>query len=692
MSTIMDLMKRVMVGRPFRTDRLQHVLLPKRLALPIFSSDALSSVAYAPNEIFLTLAVAGVSAYTFSWQIGLVVALVLTVVVLSYRQNVHAYPSGGGDYEVSTVNLGPNAGLTVASALLVDYVLTVAVSIASAVHYVSGTVSAVRGYEVYLAVALITVLAVVNLRGLKESGRAFAIPTYFFMAVILGTAGFGFVKMAMGNLPFAESAAYGTYVQPEFADDSSLFSVVGVFLLMRAFSSGCAALTGVEAISNGVPAFTQPRSKNAASTLAMLGVLAVTMLMSVIVLARAMKVTYVDEKKPWDELTLNNQLGEAMKDGGVRFADGTEYHQLPIISQISKALYADMPVLFVLVTIATGLILILAANTAFNGFPILGSILAQDKYLPQQLRTRGDRLTYSNGILMLAGAASVLVIVYRAEVTSLIQLYIVGVFISFTLSQLGMTKHWAREIRREPNAGTIAKMRRSQIINYVGFVMTGSVLVIVVVTKFMHGAWLALVAMGALFVMMKLIKRHYEHVARELELPQEMLPTQLPSRVHAIVLVSDIHLATLRALAYARSSRPSTLEAVVIGIDDDTTRALITKWSDLDLPASIKVIESPYREFVRPLVEYIKQLRRASPRDLVVIYVPEYVVGRWFETLLHNQNAARLKVALRYVPGVVVTSVPWQLSSSKGVEQRLGGSGTEGISELGGARPDGQET
>ncbi len=670
--SLTDAVKRVLVGRPFRSDTLSERLLPKRIALPVFASDALSSVAYAPNEIFLTLAVAGVAAYAFSWQIGLAVALVLLVVVLSYRQNVKAYPSGGGDYEVATVNLGKGAGLTVASALLVDYVLTVAVSISSAAQYAASIVPALRGHEAWAGVVAVALLTTMNLRGVRESGALFAIPTYVFMVSVLAMAALGLTRALTGTLPMAESAIFTTEVQPQY--EGGLATVAGVFLLLRAFSSGCAALTGVEAISNGVPAFRKPKSRNAAATLAMLGGLAIVMTMSILLLARRMGVVYVDEVRPWVELRLDGQAGQPADGGTVVFADGTVYHQAPILGQLASGIFDVFPPGIWLVTIATGLILVLAANTAFNGFPVLGSILAKDGFLPRQLRTRGDRLAFSNGILMLAGAAIVLILAFDAEVTRLIQLYIVGVFVSFTLSQLGMIRHWGRHLRLETDPSERAKMQRSRVVNAVGLGMTATVLVVVLVTKFFLGAWIAILAMGVLFVLMRSIRSHYDLVASELDLGS--MPAgaarALPSGVHAVVLVSKVHLPTMRALAYARASRPTTIEAVTVNVDDESTHLLQRQWEALELPVPLKALHSPYREITRPLVRYVKGIRRSSPRDLVVVYVPEYVVGHWWEQVLHNQSALRLKSALHFTPGVVVASVPWQLQSSRGAEERMG--------------------
>jgi len=665
-----DAFKRLLLGRAMRSDRLGETLLSKRIALPVFASDALSSVAYAPDEIFLTLGVAGLAAYSFSWKVGLVVALVMLVVVASYRQNVHAYPSGGGDYEVATVNLGPRSGLTVASALLVDYVLTVAVSISSAAQYAASTVAVFEGHEVIVAVSAVLLLMAANLRGVRESGTAFAIPTYAFMVAILGMAAWGFGRHFFGDLPDVGSSRFD--LEPEADYESGIAGIAGAFLLLRAFSSGCAALTGVEAISNGVPAFRTPKSKNAATTLLLLGTLAVTMLTSIIVLAKITGLRYAEDVV--EQLRLDGQAGEATR-AGVRFAptekfpDGVTYVQDPVIGQLAKTIFDNLPLMAGVVTAVTGLILVLAANTAFNGFPVLGSILAQDRYLPRQLHTRGDRLAYSNGIVILAGFAILLIVAFDAEVTRLIQLYIVGVFVSFTLSQTGMVRHWTRLLRTETDRSARGRMQRSRVINAVGLSVTGLVLVVVLVTKFLLGAWIAIAAMVVLFLLMKGIRQHYDGVSRELVVDEDE-QVMLPARTHAIVLVSKIHKPTMRALAYARAMRPSSLEAITVNVDPQETRSLQAEWDRRGIPVPLKVLDSPFREVTDPIIEYVRAIRSGSPRDLVTVLIPEYVVGHWWEHLLHNQSALRLKTRLLFTPGVMVTSVPWQLASSAGLEDR----------------------
>ncbi|WP_407343810.1 APC family permease [Pengzhenrongella phosphoraccumulans] len=650
MPDIQDAAKRLLLGRPVRSDRLGHTLLPKRIALPVFASDALSSVAYSPDEIMLTLSLAGVSALAISPWVGLVVAIVMLTVVASYRQNVHAYPSGGGDYEVATVNLGKNAGVTVASALLVDYVLTVAVSISSGAQYAASALPALRGHETTFAVVLVILLTLANLRGVKESGTAFAIPVYLFMLAIGTTAVVGFVRYALGNLPMAESSHFALTAGPGF--EQGLTGLAGGFLVLRAFASGSAALTGIEAISNGVPAFKKPKSRNAATTLALLGSISVSMILSILVLANLTGVRYAADLS---QLTLD----------GVPV--GPDYVQHPVIGQLAETVFQGFPAAFIFVSAVTGLILVLAANTAFNGFPVLGSILAKDGFLPRQLHTRGDRLAFSNGILTLALAAIALILAFDAQVTRLIQLYIVGVFVSFTLSQLGMVRHWGRFLRTEPDPTARRRMKRSRVINAIGLGMTGTVLVVVLVTKFLLGAYIAILAMIAVFAIMKAIRRHYDLVRAELALGDDPVSSRaLPSRVHAIVLVSRLHKPTMRAIAYARASRPQLLEAVTVGVDREDVEALRIGWEALELPVPLKVLDSPFREVTRPIINYVRSIRRDSPRDLVVVYIPEYVVGHWWEQLLHNQSALRLKGRLLFTPGVVVASVPWQLASTEG--------------------------
>ncbi len=648
-----DVSKRILLGRKLRSSQLGETLLPKRIALPVFASDALSSVAYAPDEVFIMLSLAGASAYVWSWKIGIAVALVLAAVVASYRQTVHAYPSGGGDYEVATVNLGHTAGATVASALLVDYVLTVAVSISSGAQYAASAIDALSGHEAMFASGMVILLMAMNLRGIRESGTFFAIPTYAFMAAIFGMSAYGMFELVAGRLPDVASADLTIEPAPGYGDSMTTFALL--FLLARAFSSGCAALTGVEAISNGVPAFRRPKSKNAATTLLLLGMIAVSMMVSIIVLAKQMGLQIVDPA----DLDRLSQNGQPLPAG---------YDQHTVIAQIAAAVFHDFPAGFYFVVTVTGVILVLAANTAFNGFPVLGSILAKDGYAPRALGSRGDRLAYSNGIVFLAVMAIILIQLYDAETTRLIQLYIVGVFVSFNLSQLGMIRHWTRHLQTEKDPAERRRMYRSRAINAVGLTFTAVVLVVVLITKFLAGAWITILAMLAFFVVMRSIRRHYDSVSDELAADEE--DKVLPTRVHAIVLVSKLHKPTLRALAFAKATRPNVLEGVYVSVDPEATNRLLEEWDERNLGVPLKVLHSPYRELVRPIVEYATEIRRANPRGVVAVYIPEYVVGRWWEQLLHNQTALRLKGRLLFAPGVMVTSVPFQLRSSELVRER----------------------
>lgn len=638
-----ETVKRLILGRALRSERLGDTLLPKRIALPVFASDALSSNAYATQEILITLAVGGLTLYSYGPLIAAMVVIIYFTVIASYRQNVHAYPSGGGDYEVVSKNLGPRWGVFVASALLIDYVLTVAVSISSAVENLGSTIPFVEEHSVWWAVGLIVVITLLNLRGVKESGALFAIPVYFFIASIFFMLGAAIVQIATGSDLQAESAQW------EVVAEQNVASAALIFLLARAFSSGTTALTGIEAVANGVPAFRQPKSRNAATTLLLLGVISMSMFVGI----------------TWLALRLNVHI--ALNDADVIGLPAGE-SQKTVIVQIADTVFAATPWLVLVIALATALILALAANTAFNGFPVLGSVLARDGYLPRQLHTRGDRLAFSNGILTLAGLAVILVIAYQASVSGLINLYILGVFTSFTLSQLGMVRHWTRHLRTAA-AGERGHMIRSRAINSFGLVMTGSVLVIVLVTKFTRGAWIVVIAMPLIYLVMLAIHRHYERVRRELmEVDREL--TMLPARVHVLVLVSKLHKPTLRALTYARASRPTVLEAITVDVDPEDTARLQADWERMEIPVTLKVLASPYREVTRPVVEYVRALRRDRPADLVTVFIPEYVVGHWWEQLLHNQSALRLKSRLLFTPGVMVTSVPWQLQSSDRVIDR----------------------
>jgi len=626
--------KRLLVGRPMQSERLGHTLLPKKIALPVFASDALSSVAYATQEILLVLAAGGIAYIAYTPWVALAVALLMLVVVASYRQNVHAYPSGGGDYEVTTTNFSAQVGMTVASALMVDYTLTVAVSVSSGVANLASAFPALNSHVTLIAALVVATIAIMNLRGVRESGTGFAIPTYCFIGVVMLMIIWGGIRLALGQHLHAETASYPVKTTGEFA------GLALMFLVLRAFSSGCTALTGVEAISNGVPAFKEPKSKNAATTLALLGGIAVTMFGGVTALAL---ISHVH--------------------AGSLIGTPRGYVQPTVIAQVGRAVFGYSSPFFYILQLFTALILVLAANTAFNGFPVLASILARDGYLPRQLHTRGDRLAFSNGILLLSGFAIVLIVAFHASPTRLIQLYIVGVFVSFTCSQTGMIRHWNRLLRATSDSARRLRMIRSRTINTIGACVTGTVLVIVVISKFLDGAWIAVAAMVVLWYTMHGIRRHYSSVATELT-PDEEAGITLPASNIAIVLVSKLHRPTLRALAYARATRPARLQAVTVDVDAAETRRLRQEWDRSSMPLELTVISSPYREITRPVIEYVRRLRRESPRDIVTVYIPEYVLGHWWEQALHNQSALRLKTRLLLERGVVVASVPYQLASA----------------------------
>jgi amino acid transporter len=648
MSDLGQLPKRLILGRAVRSDRLSESLLPKRVALPIFASDPLSSVAYATQEIFIVLTLAGTAFLFLAPWLAVAVVVLLITVVLSYRQVVRAYPSGGGDYEVAMRNHGQFAGLVVASALLVDYVMTVAVSVSSGTDNIISAFPSLNPYRVQIAVGLVLLLAAVNLRGVRESGRAFAVPTYLFISGIMIMIVTGLLRHFLGDGIRAETAGYEVVAEPGY---DQIAGLALVFFVLRAFASGCTALTGVEAIANGVPAFRPPKSRNAATTLALMGGIAAVMFSGVTALALLSGVKYTEF--PCDL---------------VGFTACETEPQRTVIAQVAAAtLGGDGSVGFYYVQAATALVLVLAANTAFNGFPLLGNVLARDSFMPRQLRTRGDKLVYSNSILLLAGFAVLLIATFDADVSRLIQLYILGVFTAFSIGQWGMVRHWNRELGTQHDATERRRMRRSQVINFVGGSLTTVVLLIIVVTKFTRGAWIVLVAMPILFLLMRAIQRHYSNVSGQLVPDTDS--RLLPSKVHAIVLVSKVHKPTLRALSFARATRPDVLTALTVNVDDEETRRLQADWERYDLPVPLTVIESPFRDITRPVVDHVKDIRRASPREIVVVFVPQYVVGHWWENVLHNQSALRLRARLQFQPGVMITSVPFQLASSIGREE-----------------------
>ncbi len=638
MATSLGEVARSVVGRPLRTDRLDETLLPKRLALPVFCSDPLSSVAYATEQIVLVLGLGGLAIVHLTGWLAAAVIVLMIVVVASYRQTCYAYPNGGGAYAVSKDNLGEDPALVAASALLIDYVLTVAVSVVAGVAAITSAEPSLAPHAVALSLGFVAMLTIANLRGVRESGRAFAVPTYGFVVMIYAMLAVGFGKIAFGGGLTAESAQY------DVQQVAHVGGLATIFLALRAFASGCTALTGVEAISNGVPAFKEPKSRNAAGTLVAMGVLATTMFAGITALALLAQVHMAEDPSAL-----------------VGFPAGAE--QKTALSQIGLAAFGS-GVPFYLLQAFTAAILVLAANTAFNGFPVLGSLLGRDGYLPRQLAHRGDRLVFSNGILILAAIAGVLIVAFDAQVTRLIQLYILGVFLSFTLSQSGMVRHWQRRLRDQALGDRERRdVRVKQAINATGAVITAVVLVIVLFTKFAHGAWIVVVAAPLLFTLMKAISAHYRHVASALA------PTAsgavLPARIHVVVLISKLNVPALRALAFAQATAPATLVALKVS-SDELDDPLAQEWEERGVPVRLVLLESPFRETVRPVLRYVRQLRREQPGDMISVVMPEYVVRGWWQHVLHNQTALRLKARLLFEPAVTVTSVPWLLDAPDG--------------------------
>jgi amino acid transporter len=619
--------------------------MPKAIALPVFASDALSSVAYAPDEIILTLSMAGLAAAVVSPWIGLGMALVIVAVVASYRQIVREYPSGGGDYEVASRNIGPKAGLVVASAAFTDYALTVAVALSCATQYVGAVLPWVRERPVPLAVIAAAVLALIGTRW-RGRGMWRAVIVYLFMAGLGVTVLVGLVQWAFGHLGQAASSIYQVVPDAEIG----LVGLGGAFLVMRAFSAGSVALTGVETIASSVPAFRPPRGRNAAATLTVMAVASITMMLSVLVLARLTGVRYVAD--PARSLMLDGQ------------PIASDFIQVPVIAQIAQTVLSS-PWGFVPVILLTGLMLVTAAMTSFRAVPALSARLAHGGYLPKQLYRRGDIRVAAHSVVVLGVAAAALIWVFEANVTRLIQLYIVGVFLSMTVSQTGMVRHWNSALRLSRTPASRRQLTRERVVNLVGVSLTGIGLIVILITKFTYGAWVTVLLVAAGYVGMTAIRRHYDTVANEMT-ETDPAERSLPPRVHGIVLVSQLHRAALRAIAYARATRPSTLEIVSVRISEDETDELRAAWEQDQIPVPLTVLDSPGRDLTKPLLAHVRAVRRSSPRELVVVFIPEYIVSHWWQRMLHNRSAARLTRALRRIPGVVVASVPWRLGQDPG--------------------------
>ena len=608
--------RKVFVGAPISSEEADEQRLSKVKALAVFSSDALSSSAYATDEILLVLIAAGTGAITHSIEIALAIGVLLAIVTFSYRQTIKAYPSGGGAYIVARENLGDTAGLTAAAALSVDYILTVSVSIAAGVFAITSAVPEVRHLGVEIAVVMVAIITLLNLRGIRESGTVFAVPTYMFIAAFAVLLIGGFARWAIDPSLRAST--------PDALHPAGT-SALTWFIVLRAFASGCAALTGVEAISNGIPAFQKPESRNASTTLMWMAVILGTYFIGLTILAHHFGVAHSDV--------------------------------VSAPAQIASTVFGHTPI-FYGIQVTTALILILAANTSYADFPRLGSILAKDRFLPHQFTFRGDRLAFSNGILVLGVASSVLLVAFEADVDKLIPLYAFGVFVSFTLSQSGMVAHWLR--LREPG------WQRSMVINAIGAVATAIVALIVGGTKFSEGAWISMLAMLVLAITFLSIHRHYLGVERKLAVPTgQLLGSSARHRQVVLVPVQEIDRAVLRTVDYARSIS-SNVRALHITDDIEEGQRLRQQWESAVLDVEMVIIDSPYRSFVAPVLSYIDALDRADPGQYVTVVLSEFRTAWPWQRWLHNQSARRLKNALLDRPNAVITEVPYQLGGNEG--------------------------
>jgi amino acid transporter len=608
---LLSQLKRYIVGRPIPSHLAHHERLSKVTGLAVLSSDALSSVAYATEEIVRVLVIGGVAALWYATPISILIAALLATVAFSYRQTIYAYPSGGGAYIVARENIGPWAGLTAAAALLIDYTLTVAVSIAAGVAALTSAFPALHDHRVGTAIVFIALLMIGNLRGIRESGNIFSVPTYFFITMILSLVAVGLWRSMTGSIePVAPT-------EPLYVPEAA--GAFTTFVLLRAFANGCTAMTGVEAVADGVPAFRKPEAKNAATTLIVMAVIAITMFVGITVLAHAYEIL------PSERET--------------------------VVSQLARGIFGGRGLPYYLVQSATMLILVLAANTAYADFPRLASIVARDRYLPRQFMNQGDRLAFSNGIVSLSVFAALLIVIFAGDTHALIPLYMIGVFISFTLSQTGMVIR----AKRSGEPGWLANAS----INLIGAVLTGTVLVIVAVTKAAEGAWIILLLIPFLVFVFVETKKHYDHVASQLSLTG--MSRQGRRKNTVLVPISGIQRAVIEALEYA-SSLSDDVRAIYVDVDAAGTEQIRRQWETWGRGVKLVILDSPYRSLMEPLLEYIEQVDAEAPDDYVTIVLPEFVPARWWHHLLHNQRALLIKAALLFKPNTVVTSVPFHLS------------------------------
>lgn len=602
------LVKRWLVGAPMPLAQARHERLSKTVALAVFASDPLSSNAYATEEILLVLILAGSAALSYSVPIAVGISALLAIVVVSYRQTVQAYPQGGGAYLVAKDNLGPLPALVAAGALLVDYVLTVSVSVAAGIAALTSAMPALLPYRVGFGVLAVAAVAVGNLRGVRESGRLFAAPTYFFIVTILGMVGYGLVGVIIDRLPEAPYEPHPPGLEG-----------IGLFLFLRAYAAGCTALTGVEAVSNGVQALKPPEGRNAATLMTWLGVISIVMFIGITYLAFDLGIV------PGESETVVSKLARRL------FGTGIFYYA---------------------VQAATMLILLLAANTSYADFPRLSSILARDRYIPRQFANQGDRLVFSNGILVLSGFAVALLIVFQGETHALLPLYAVGVFMSFTISQAGMVRRW-RRTRREGWRWRIA-------VNGIGTVATGIVMVTLAVTKFSEGAWIVVLVIPVLVAAFMLMHRHYDEVAAELSLGGLEPPPDFQHTV--LVLIGDVHRGVVRAVQYARTLAPTaSVRGVYVETDPSRTLQIEAKWATWGFGVPLVVLSSPYRSLLRPFLAYVDQLQAGGDDRMVTIVLPEFLPRHWWQHVLHNQTALLIKGALLFRKNIVVADVPYLL-------------------------------
>ncbi len=642
-------LKRILVGRPIPSSEADHQRLPNAIALPVFSSDAISSTAYATGEILAVTAVGTASSLALGISklvpIAIAVGIILSIVVFSYRQTIFAYPNGGGSYIVSRENLGARAAILAAAALLIDYILTVAVSISAGVEALISIDDGLAGYRVPLCLVLIAIMTMANLRGLKESGVVFAPPVYVYISMVVLLLGVAFYKHLQGTLGSVDTAAQfeiceklerGVTVVGKCLKEDHLFNITGGnfswFIVLKGFASGAVALTGVEAISDGVPAFRSPQSRNAARTMAYMGIILGTLFLGTALLASQ------TSPYPSTKITAIAQMGKVV------FGESGIGHLLFLILQIS-----------------TFAILTLAANTAYADFPRLAQFVARDGYLPRQFASFGDRLVFSNGVLVLAAAASLLVVVFKGVTTLLIPLYAVGVFTAFTLSQSGMVQYHRR--LKKPG------WQRRAAISGFGAVVTFVIMLIVAITKFTSGAWIPIVIIPPIMWSFTRVKKHYTVVQESLAVtPSIAKPVALNHTV--IVLVGRIHRGVLKALAYAESLRPQHLVAVTVAADEAESIQLQKSWEEFGIKVPLDIVHSPYRELVRPIQGYIEQLDTQRADDTITIVIPEFVVTKWYHQFLHNQTALRLKGSLLFREGIVVTSVPYLVEGAEAAAHR----------------------